>query len=345
MKVFVNIAKSPYIGGGGFLMMANLANELGKIGYETYMFSQEDKLTWKDFAWLSIKEYNFNLATFDYILKQSDDEYRIIAADLRQLIKVPKQILNKNIRLWDHMSLFRVGSGYERMRKYTKHYLDKIAICNRYLKPLYSKIGYEGKIIVLENWINDLFKFENIKKNQFSIGFQRDGVYHNIAYNKIVARLKQLIWALCNQRELSTILDISFILKLYFRNVISCHGSQFDVAEKMKVADFFIYYHPQRMNYKKPLFIIPFNGEAFGLPLFEAMSCGCIVVAIEQEQLKFLNGTIPLVKNLKEGINQIKTIISNQSLAEEIRTKSIKLIEKEYRFDNKRKQAIQKLIE
>lgn len=122
-------------------MLANLANELGKIGYETYMFSQEDKLSWKDFRWLSFNEYNFNLVTLDYMLKQSQDEYRIIATDLRYLNRVPKHTLIKNLRIWEnlriwnHMSVFRVGSGYEMMRKFTKQYLSKIAICNRYLKP------------------------------------------------------------------------------------------------------------------------------------------------------------------------------------------------------------------
>lgn len=47
--------------------------------------------------------------------------------------------------------------------------------------------------------------------------FQRDGVYHNSAYKMIVGRLKQNAWALSNQKDLSKILDISLILKLYIK--------------------------------------------------------------------------------------------------------------------------------
>lgn len=56
--VFVHIAAGgTHLGNGGFLMLTNLANELAAMGYETFVFDQEDRLKWEDFSWLCFRDY------------------------------------------------------------------------------------------------------------------------------------------------------------------------------------------------------------------------------------------------------------------------------------------------
>lgn len=317
-------------------MAVNLANEIGKMGHDAYMFSQDSKLIWKHFKWLSIEEFYFKLATLTYMLEQPIDDYRIISESI-SLNKVPNEILIKNIRKWDMDGLFRVGAQYEKARRFTFKYLNKIATINRHLEEWYRKIGYKGEIIILENWIRkDLFNVHGktlSSKIPKSVGFQRDGRYKETSLRDIAALIRRKINSLKNRHT------EEYTLRRFFDKVTLCHGlTHRVVAEKMKKTDFFLYFH-------KPKNLIVPIGEGFGLPLFEAMACGCVVVAVQQEQIKFLRNTIPLAETFENAVIQIKELIKNKPRAEKIRARSLELIEKEYRFDRNRRQAIGKLLE
>jgi len=75
------------------------------------------------------------------------------------------------------------------------------------------------------------------------------------------------------------------------------------------------------------------------------MACGCVCIARKHEGIKFLNGIIPLVENMQEAKEILTQLINNKEEKEEIRNKSLTFIEKNYRFDEERKNAILRWLE
>ena len=107
----------------------------------------------------------------------------------------------------------------------------------------------------------------------------------------------------------------------------------------MQLADFFIH-NPQPSPH-----IRLFKGETFGLPLFEAMACGCVCIARRHEGIRFLEGTIPLVKTMDEVNEILIQLMNNENEKEEIRSRSLSFINENYRFDDERKKAIRRWLD
>jgi len=321
MKIFIHIDHfSTYVGNGGFIVLTNLANELGKMGYDVYLFDPRDKLNYKMLDWLSLPEVNFKITKTKDVLTSNPNDYRLITAWLRTL---PYQFRNENLRYLESSELIRKARMAE--IGYLLKYNIKVANLHSHLNHYYINIGLKN-IIALDVWIRSDVKFrgERFKINN-CIGIQLEARRDKIARLLSKVGIKLYKWDRYTR----------------FRRmpIIICNGKYREVIDKMNRSDFFIH-NPQPSPH-----ITIFKGETFGLPLFEAMACGCICIARKHEGIKFLEGKIPLVKNMDEALEMLNYLMSNKEEKEEIRTRSISFIEENYRFNEERKKAIERWLE
>ena len=319
MKVFVHIDSfSTYIGNGGFVVLTSLANELGKMGMEVYLFDPLDKLTFKRLDWLSLPETHFKIARAEEVLKDNPKNYRLITAWLRTL---PNRFRNESLRYLESSELLR--EGHESERAFLLRNKVKIANLHSHLNHYYNSLGFKD-VINLDVWIRNDVKYRGFKL-QNSVGIQLERRIDKVARALSKVGIKLHSW------------DNYAIFKK--RSLIICNGKYKRVIEKMNLADFFIH-NP----YPSP-HIKLFKGETFGLPLFEAMACGCVCIARRHEGIKFLEGTIPLVDTIYEANEKLIDLMNNEKEKEKIRFESLTFIEENYRFDSKRKEAIEKWLE
>ena len=313
MKVFIHIdSKSTYIGNGGFLVLTNLANELGKLGYETYLFDPKDKITHKKLEWLSLPEKHFRITKSKKILQNRPKDYRLITAWLRTL---PEKYRNESLRYLESSELLR--EGHEPERNFLLKNNIKIANLHKNLTHIYNSLGIRN-MINIEVWIRNDVKYYGQEKIKNSVGIQLE----KQRFLKIFTRYDWSRYSLFKNK-----------------NIIICNGTYQEVIYKMNKADLFIH------NPKPSPHIGIFKGETFGLPLFEAMACGCVCIARKHEGIKFLNGIIPLVESMQEAKEILTQLTNNKEEKEEIRNKSLTFIEKNYRFDEERKNAILRWLE
>lgn len=79
------------------------------------------------------------------------------------------------------------------------------------------------------------------------------------------------------------------------------------------------------------LFVMPSLYEGFGLPILEAMSCGCPVITTKEGSLKEVAGSAAYFVdgyNLEAIANGIKEVFNNKSLQDELRNKGFENIKK-----------------
>lgn len=79
------------------------------------------------------------------------------------------------------------------------------------------------------------------------------------------------------------------------------------------------------------LFVMPSLYEGFGLPILEAMSCGCPVITTKEGSLKEVAGSAAYFVdgyNLEKVANGIKEVFNNKSLQDELRNKGFENIKK-----------------
>lgn len=79
------------------------------------------------------------------------------------------------------------------------------------------------------------------------------------------------------------------------------------------------------------LFVMPSLYEGFGLPILEAMSCGCPVITTKEGSLKEVAGSAAYFVdgyNLKAIANGIEEVFNNKSLQDELRNKGFENIRK-----------------
>jgi len=311
MKVYIHVdSNSTYVGNGGFVTLSNLALRLIDMGYEVYMFDQNNQLNYKMFDWLCLDRKIPIIKTWNITL---DDDSRVITSWLRTL---PDKFRNPSfLRFLESSELIR--NGHELEREFIIKNNVKVANLHRNLNDLYCRLGIRN-IVNLEVWIRDDVKFIGKEKIENSVGIQLE---------------KKRIF------KIFSIFDWSGYEKFKEWQVIICNGNYRQVIDKMNMADFFIH------NPKPSPYIKIFKGETFGLPLFEAMACGCVCIARKHEGIKFLDGIIPLVENMQEAKEILIQLKNDKKEKEEIRNKSLAFIEKNYRFNDERRNAILRWLE
>ena len=83
MKVYIHVdSNSTYVGNGGFVTLSNLALRLIDMGYEVYMFDQNNQLNYKMFDWLCLDRKIPITKTWNITL---DNDSRVITSWLRTL--------------------------------------------------------------------------------------------------------------------------------------------------------------------------------------------------------------------------------------------------------------------
>jgi len=311
LKIFIHISDdSLYLGNGGIRSNTHLANACAEMGYETYVFGQKDKLTWKAFDWLSFPRLDFDVVPRASLSKQGGD-YRIVSSWLNRLMigqnrLVPELDVNKT-RYLERDELAR--KKYAGVARFVQKNFPTIGITNRALIPFYSRMKF-SKIIPIENWFRKgLFYYKPNLKIPKTVGFQgaKKAQYQNLE--------KYLDgWRL-----------------------VPCEGNQARVAARMRRCEFFVYANPPKRS------IILYSGEGFGNALYEAMACGCIVLAMKHNGTAYLKDTIPLVQDVPEAITLIK-ILSEQK-KREIREKSLALVEERFRLNDEKKRNIERFLE
>jgi len=310
VKVFVHLdATGARFGNGGFSMLVQFAQGASHLGYNVFVFDHQDLLERKQFEWLSWPRFHFDIARFEAITP--DDV--VVTSWLNVLLNDDAELIDGlepyQIRVWDQGELLRIGEdGFDRTRQFVSKYLDVIAINNADMVDWYRNVRVE-RVIFLENWLRSSLFVPPRKKAEGTVGFQTD--------NFSGFGLQELVNSLGTER------------------IIMCHGNQDDVASRMRASDFFVFYNrfPNCM---------PFDGEVFGLSLYEAMACGCICIARRHEGNKHLEDTIALI----DSIDEVKPIIDGMDDKEkkERRLKSMSFVENRHRFTLNHKMSMASLL-
>ena len=312
-------------------MLASFAQEVADLGYETFIFNSQDSLKWEDFDWLCWDKFKFDITSVDYLLRQRGDECVIVTSWLQGLLGsnfgkrlrlntllsklgICRRITSKNLRYWDQSELLRSNAPSEKVRKFCRKNCSTIAINNRNLEKYYRSMGFND-ILFLDNWIRpELFYFRSDQSDKVvnSIGHQPDRKDYSI-YHHLVSYFGQ-------------------------DKVHLCEGKQAEVAETMRKSDYYVFF-----NYPSPAISL-FSGEVCGLSLLEAMACGCVCIAVEHEGNKFLLDEITLIRDMDEINPLIESFNANPARKEELRCKSTGIIEKNYRFNETRRESVHQLL-
>jgi len=311
MRVYIHIdSNSTYVGNGGFVVLSNLALKLIDMGYEVYMFDQNNRLKPKMFNWLCLDRSIPIIKTWDIIL---GDDCRVVTSWLRTL---PNKFRNPRfLRFLESSELIR--DGHEAEREFIIKNDVKLANLHRNLNDLYYRLGIKN-MVNLEVWLRDDVKFNGGAKIENSVGVQLE--------KKRVFRL-------------FSVFDWSRYERFTKENIIVCNGDYRQVIDRMNMADFFIH------NPKPSPYISYFSGETFGLPLFEAMACGCVCIARRHRGIDFLDDIIILVDDMVEAERWLNRLKEDRELKEEIRERSVRFIEENYRFDDYRRRVIEEWLE
>lgn len=311
MKVFVHISDdSLYLGNGGLRSNVHLAQACQEMGYETWVFGQRDRLAWQKFHWLAWPKDNldFDIAPIEYVLKEGGD-CRIVTSWLNRLMVGQGRLMPRldveKIRYLERDELAR--KKYAGVARFVQKNFPTMGITNRSLIPFYSRMRF-SKIIPIENWFRrDLFYYKPNLKILGVVGFQ-----NNIP------------------------LKAELIKRFGIKRAIHCAGNQARVAARMRRCEFFVYANPPKRS------ITLYSGEGFGNALYEALACGCIVLAVKHNGTAYLKDTIPLVHDVPEAVTLIK-LLSEQK-KRQIRERSLALVEERFRLNEEKKGNIERFL-
>ena len=316
-EVFVHIdAISGRIGNGGFVMLTQLAHELSRMGFMVNVFDHLNRLPKANWEWLSDTETNFGIAQFESVLEEKDTKIwsgwlDVLLDDNCELIG---GIDSRRICYWSG-ELMR--NNLHKAREFINKHLKRIAITNATLQPYYERV-FDGEIIPLDNWIRrDLFSPE---------------------YRDEIVAWPRLSGTVAYQSD-NFVFSIKEDLEALGMKIGLAEGTQSQVACRMLGADYYIQWN--RFSDA----ISMFEGETFGLSLFEAMACGCVPIARWHQGIDFLRGYIPMVWEIESIPKYIQVLEDDPGMKEQIRRHSRAIIETGFRFDQRRQDAITRMME
>lgn len=347
-------------------MLANFGQAASELGYNVFLFSRTAQLRWQDFEWLS----NDPAATFDFELvdfEALDSDAIVVTLWISDLMKnnsLVDPLFVENVRYWNHDELYRIGK--EDITEFVVNNCAPIAVANRELIHLNEYLGINSSdIIPLDNWLRrDLFYEDPTLRIDGSIGYLSDGARVNRTIKSgllqpVVSRLPTLPqrierhWFVKTYGSQYRQYEVFDRLKTAFpdRELILCEAyKSAEVGKKMRQSDIFVYFNRFRYAGDHQLIYRPdLNqqcdlplGEGFGLPLFEAMASGAVCAARRHEAIRHLDDVIPTGDSLKELIQKIEQLTSEQK--EEIRAQSKGIIEERYRLNKRKRDRINQFL-
>lgn len=334
------------LGNGGFKMMVNFSQGASELGHDIYMVDPKDELSWGKLDWLARDpeaEFDFQIGRF----ADAPAADRIVTPNVGPLLKNGELIADfetDQIRIWDHDEILTESN--EMVTQWALENLSKIAVSNRNLEPLYHELGFEN-LIYLDNWLRKELFHPGDGSQQISeaVGYQSDSTRSDKYHPYLAPIIQRLPWypeSLKRYRDEQT--DLTRYepyqrLQKEFpnREVVLCETRHSeDMAEKMRQSDIYLFFGAEKKRLKK------INGEGFGLPLFEAMACGCCCVAKRHDGNKFLDGIIPLVETLDEAIETIRKMTDEEK--EQYRRQGLEQIAKRHRFDEEKADRMEEFL-
>ena len=242
-RVFVHLdAAGAYMGNGGFLTLSQIANRLANMGYTVSVFDTNDALTSAQWDWCDLGHIWFDIARWGEVIDPASDAVILTSwlANSLDHFKANPGLITR-MRYWCHDELLR--KAYGASREFIIYNPIPVAVTNRHWCRHYQRYGIRVNMI-LPLWVRDIFTPQPgdppVESREQVLGFQMD-----VNGDKVTRKLWQA--------------GISPLL---------CHGTQREVAAKMKQCRFFL-----QWNEFKDL-IEP--GEGWGLSAYEAAQAGCI---------------------------------------------------------------------
>lgn len=307
-RVYIHLdAMGAYLGNGGFLALTALAGQLRDAGYTVAVFDARDRLQPGAFAWLDI-ERPPAIARLATVLA---DDAPILTSWLRGWLDTVEETPDcwSRLRYWCHDELLRTDSGAA--RAFVRLHLPGFAVTNLHLVQHYWQLDLAPSM-ELPLWVADRFYPDDDARVPGRIGYQPD--------RGLDGRLADL--RDCYGHE----------------NVIACTGTQQEVADKMRTCDVFVWWNnPKNLT---------FDGEGFGLSLYEAMASGCAVVAREHagNHHLFRHG-IALVDDWAAALDHVGALRQDTGAAAQGRHRALGCIARDYRWNTRRAAAARRLVE
>lgn len=273
---------------GGIKMLNLLCNLLIGHGYESYVVTYDGLYE----PWLIKHAPHISLDQFKQIVLKNQNVKCITSwARADAFIKY-----SPNLYFWDMELAYTNSWQFCTISNLIKKKIVKIAGCNRMICAWYmSNFGINATF--LPDWVDDDFwKPDKSMWKKENVGYMNE--HHNA------------------NAEIDVIKRITALQGLSL-NFVEIKGSEEECLKLFQTCNIFI-----GLNRGKD----PIWGEGFGLPMFEAMKCGCIVVANnvvgnQEFIINGYNGLLLKAGDLEGMAQNIVNIIFNEIDAEEYRQK------------------------